>query len=43
LKEIVGALIARKQSLFPDNTRKIISFELTDAGSSFHLTVASTL
>ena len=43
LKEIVGELIARKQSLFPDNTRKIISFELTDAGSSFHLTVASTL
>jgi hypothetical protein len=43
LKEIVGALIARKQALFSGYTRKIINFELTDAGNSFHLTVASTL
>jgi hypothetical protein len=43
LKEIVGALIARKQALFSGYTRKIINFEVTDAGNSFHLTVASTL
>ena len=43
LNEIVRALIARKQALFSAYTRKIINFELTETGSGFHLTVASTL
>jgi hypothetical protein len=43
LTEIVGALIARKQALFADNTRKIVNLELTETASGFHLSVASTL
>ena len=40
---MVRALIARKQTLFSDNTRKIINIELTETGDGFHLAVASTL
>ncbi len=41
-KEIVNALVARKQALFADNTRRIINFEITETAGGFHLAVAST-
>ena len=41
--EIVNMLIARKKIHFSAYTRKIIAFELTDAGRDYHLSVASTL
>lgn len=43
LSEIVHALIARKQALFADNTRKIITVDVTETADGFHLSVASTL
>ena len=43
LAGIVNTLIERKKRYFAQYTRKIIDFELTDTGSGYHLTVASTL
>ena len=42
VKEIVDALVARKKAFFADNTRKIISIEITETANGFHLAVAST-
>jgi hypothetical protein len=42
-KEFVEMLVRRKEERFAANRRAIISFELTDTGDGFHLTVASTL
>ena len=42
LKDIVRALIARKQKHFAEYKRNIIDFELTASGAGYHLTVAST-
>lgn len=42
-KAIVEALVRRKLEFFADNRRMIYSFELTDRGDDFHLTVASTI
>lgn len=41
LREVVGTLISRKQSLFPDDHRMIVSYEVTPTDSGFHLLVAS--
>ena len=43
LKEIVNMLIARKEAYFSEYRRDIIDFEVTDTGSGYHLSVASTL
>ena len=43
LKEIVNELIVRKKIYFPEYTRMIIDFEVTDTGRDYHLAVASTL
>jgi len=43
LKGIVNELIIRKKTYFSEYTRNIIDFELTDTGTGYHLTVASTL
>src|SRR6516165_11203247 len=42
-KEIIETLVRRKEERFAANQRAIISFELTDTGHGYHLTVASTL
>jgi thymidine phosphorylase len=42
-REIINEMIIRKQKFFADNKRYIIDFQLQDAGSQFHLSVASTL
>jgi hypothetical protein len=39
----VEEMVRRKLEHFPDNRRSIISFELTDTGTGYHLAVASTL
>jgi hypothetical protein len=39
----VEEMVRRKLEHFPGNRRAIISFELTDTGTGFHLAVASTL
>lgn len=41
--ELVWTLIRRKLEHFADNRRLIYSFELTDRGDDFYLTVASTI
>ncbi|HKZ85590.1 MAG TPA: hypothetical protein VJ793_18285 [Anaerolineae bacterium] len=43
LKDIVRMLIARKQKHFAEYKRNMIDFELTDTGTGYRLTVASTL
>jgi hypothetical protein len=43
LRFIVEAMVDRKKAHFSSNRRAIISFELTDRGRDYHLTVASTL
>lgn len=43
LKEIVKELVIRKKVYFPEYTRRIIDFEVTDTGKGYHLAVASTL
>ncbi len=43
VRQVVDMLIQRKQQLFPNNRRVIISFSLTDRGDDFHLSVVSTL
>ena len=40
---LLHALIERKRKLFPDVTRKIVDFKVTDRGDDFHIAVASTL
>jgi hypothetical protein len=40
---LVEALVRRKEELFAANRRALVSFELTDRGDDYHLTVASTL
>jgi hypothetical protein len=40
---LVEALIRRKEEHFAANQRAIFSFELTDTGRGYHLSVASTL
>jgi hypothetical protein len=42
-KALIEMLVRRKQERFAANQRVIISFELTDTGDGYHLTVASTL
>lgn len=41
--EVIDTLIARKLAAFADNTRRIISYEITETTDGFHLSVASTL
>jgi hypothetical protein len=43
VREIVERLVRRKLEHFAANKRAIVSFELTDRGDDFHLSVASTL
>jgi hypothetical protein len=42
-KALIEMLIQRKQEQFGASQRAIISFELTDTGDGYHLSVASTL
>jgi hypothetical protein len=42
-RELVEALVRRKEEHFATNRRAIVSFELTDRGDDYHLSVASTL
>jgi len=42
-RELVSALVERKRAYFSEYTRKIISFELTDTGRDYHLSVVSTM
>jgi hypothetical protein len=42
-REFVETLVRRKMEQFAANQRAIISFELTDTGDGYHLSVASTL
>lgn len=42
-RSIIEDMVARKDQLFADNQRYIVSYELQDLGTEFHLTVASTL
>lgn len=42
-RELIEALVRRKLEHFAANRRTIISFEVTDTGDGFHLSVASTL
>ena len=42
-KAFIETLVRRKVERFAANQRAIISFELTDTGDGYHLTVASTL
>jgi hypothetical protein len=43
IKEIIYELIERKDRYFPQYTRQILNFELTDTGHDYHLSVISTL
>jgi hypothetical protein len=43
LRSIVEGMVERKKAHFSSNRRAIISFELTDLGDQYHLTVASIL
>jgi hypothetical protein len=40
---LIEAMVRRKEQHFAANRRAIISFELTDRGDDYHLSVASTL
>ena len=42
-KKLVEVLVWRKLELFEENTRMILSFELTNMGHEYHLSVMSTL
>ena len=42
-RELIEALVRRKEQHFAENRRAIVSFELTDRGDDYHLAVASTL
>ena len=39
--EVIGTLMRRKEQLFPDDPRTILSWEVSDSGGEFHLSVAS--
>ncbi len=41
--ELVSTLVERKRAYFSEYTRRIISFELTDTGRDYHLSVVSTM
>ena len=43
MKELILILMKRKLDLFPDVRRFIISYEVSDLGNEWHLSVASTL
>ncbi len=43
VRQFIEAMIRRKEELFAANRRAIISFELTDRGDDFYISVASTL
>jgi hypothetical protein len=43
LLDLITALMARKRNLFPDISRMIVDFKVTDLGNDFHIAVASTL
>jgi hypothetical protein len=40
-REIVAALLLRKQELFPADRRMIVEYEVTESEGSYHLMVAS--
>jgi hypothetical protein len=42
-RQIIEAMIRRKEEHFATNRRAIVSFQLIDRGDDFHLSVASTL
>ena len=42
-RELVSTLVERKRAHFSEYTRKMISFELTDTGKDYHLSVVSTM
>ena len=42
-REFIETLVRRKEEHFAANRRAIMSFELTDTGAGYHLSVASTL
>ena len=42
-RELVSTLVERKRAHFSAYTRKIISFELTDTGRDYHLSVVSRM
>ena len=42
LKAIVDVLVARKDAHFSDYTRKLVAFDVRDAGNEFRVSVAST-
>jgi hypothetical protein len=42
-REFIETLVRRKEEHFAANRRAMISFELTDTGTGYYLTVASTL
>ena len=43
LKQIIEAMIERKRRYFPDNTRFIAEYHLSESREGFHLSVASSL
>ncbi len=43
IESLIDAMIARKKEFFADNQRHILSYQLEDLGTEFHLSVASTL
>ena len=40
---LITALMERKKRLFPDVSRMILEFKVTDIGDGFHIAVASTM
>lgn len=43
VRQLIESMVRRKQEHFAENRRAIVSFELTDTGDDYHLSVASTL
>ena len=41
-RNLIGELMARKQALFPNVKRYIVSFELSNIGDQYHINVVST-
>ena len=42
-REIINEMVAHKDKVFADYQRYIVSYQLQDLGTEYHLTVASTL